>query len=380
MGWSKHHPVGLIHHSPFDCYGGYTLFTAAAGNGRSTSEGDIFATLIDMEGRVCHRWQCDEGIRYGYLLAQGNLLVRTRPPLDLDGDEPMGGSSAAVLELDWDGNVVWEYRDPTLHHDFLRLPNGNTLVLLWERISADLTARVRGGSAADDDPQRMFGDLVREVAPDGSTVYEWRSWEHLSVDDDVICPLEGRKEWTHANSLGVTQNGDLLFSFRQTSVVGIVDKATGEFRWKWGRGELSHQHDAAYLENGHVMIFDNGSHRRGPSYSRVVEVDPETDEITWEYRGDPQVSFYSHNVSSAERLPNGNTLIGEGQSGRIFEVTSSGDIVWEYISPFSTGSTEEGLSNSIFRAHRYAPDHPALAGRDLDPGRIPSVSGLHVGR
>ena len=376
MGWSKHHPVGLIHHSPFDCYGGYTLFTAAAGNGRSTSEGDIFATLIDMEGRVCHRWQCDEGIRYGYLLENGNLLVRTRPPLDLDGDEPMGGSSAAILELDWDGNVVWEYRDPTLHHDFLRLPNGNTLVLLWERISADLTASVRGGSAADDDPQRMFGDLVREVAPDGSTAYEWRSWEHLSVDDDVICPLEGRKEWTHANSLGVTQNGDLLFSFRQTSVVGIVDKATGEFRWKWGRGELSHQHDAAYLENGHVMIFDNGSHRRGPSYSRVVEVDPETDEITWEYRGDPQVSFYSHNVSSAERLPNGNTLIGEGQSGRIFEVTSSGDIVWEYISPFSTGSTEEGLSNSIFRAHRYAPDHPALAGRDLDPGRIASVGGL----
>jgi hypothetical protein len=379
MGWSKHHPVGLIHHSPLDSYRGYTLFTAA-GSRRSTPEGDIFATLIDMDGRVCHRWQCEEGIRYGHLLANGNLLVRTRPPLDLDGDEPMGGASAAILELDWDGNTVWYYRDSALHHDFLRLPNGNTLVLLWERIPADLTAMVRGGSVADDDPQRMFGDLVREVAPDGSTVYEWRSWEHLSVDDDVICPLEGRKEWTHANSLAATRDGDLLLSFRQSSVVAIADKATGEFQWKWGRGELSHQHDATYLENGHVMIFDNGSHRRGPSYSRVVEVDPTSDEIAWEYKGDPQVSFYSHNISSAERLPNGNTLMCEGQSGRIFEVTRSGDIVWEYVNPFTTGSAEEGLSNAIFKAHRYGPDHPALAGRDLDPGRVTDVGGLHVGR
>jgi len=253
-------------------------------------------------------------------------------------------------------------------------------VLMWERIPADLTARVRGGSVADDDPQRMFGDLVREVVPDGSTAYEWKSWEHLSVDDDVICPLEGRKEWTHANSLAVTQDGDLLLSFRQTSVVAIVDKATGEFQWTWGRGVLSHQHDATYLENGHVMIFDNGSHRRGPSHSRVIEVDRMSDEITWEYKGDPQVSFYSHNLSSAERLPNGNTLIGEGQSGRIFEVTCSGDIVWEYVSPFTTGSAEEPLSNAIFKAHRYGPNHPALAGRDLDTGRATGAAGLQVGR
>ena len=379
MGWSKHQPTGLVHRSPAGCYEGYTLFSAA-GSRRSGNEGDVFATLVDMEGRVCHRWRCDEGIRYACLLTNGNLLVRTRPSPDLDGAEPMGGASGAILELDPCGDVVWEYRDPALHHDYVRLASGNTLLLLWERMPADLTARVRGGSVSEGDPPRMFGDVIRETTPGGLTVYEWRSWEHLSIEDDVICPLEGRREWTHANSLAVTASGDRLLSFRQTSTVAIVDKSTGDFRWKWGPGELSHQHDATPLDNGHVTIFDNGSHRGGPSYSRVVEVDPGTDEITWEYVGDPQTSFFSHNISSAERLPNGNTLIADGQAGRIFEVTPGCDMVWEYINPFSTGSTEDGFSNSIFRAHRYGPDYPGLLAMDLDPGRTEDLGGLYAGR
>ena len=82
------------------------------------------------------------------------------------------------------------------------------------------------------------------------------------------------------------------------------------------------------------MLFDNGCHRRGaPSHSRIVEVDPETNEIGWEYQGTPNISFFSYNISSAERQPNGNTVICEGAPGRIFEVTAAGEIVWEYINP-----------------------------------------------
>ena len=376
MGPSDSRSSGLIHHSPLDCFHGYTLFTAA-GSRSSHSEGDLFATLVDMEGRVCHRWRSDEGIRSACLLESGSLLVRTRPPPDLDGAKPMGGSSAAILELDWSGKTVWEYRDPGIHHDYVRLPNGNTLVLVWERIPADLTARVRGGSAADADPARMFGDLVREIAPDGSTVYEWRAWEHLSVEEDAICPQEGRVEWTHANSLAVTGSGDLLLSFRNTSTVAMVDRSTGGLRWRYSPDDLSHQHDATHLSDGHVLIFDNGTHRPGPRYSRVIEVDPATDRTAWEYTGSPADSFYSSNISSAQRLPNGNTLICEGRTGRIFEVSPSGATVWEYVNPFSTGDGEE-TSNSIFRARRYPPHHPALANRDLDPHRADAVSGLHL--
>ena len=123
MGWSIHHPVGLIYYAPQHCYRGYTLTSNVRG---------YYANLIDMHGLVCHRWYSSEGIEYAYLLPNGNLLVRTHSPQDAGGAERIGGSSAAILELDWDGNVVWAYRNPLLHHDYERLPNGNTLVLPTE--------------------------------------------------------------------------------------------------------------------------------------------------------------------------------------------------------------------------------------------------------
>ena len=158
--------------------------------------------------------------------------------------------------------------------------------------------------------------------------------KYLSLEEDTLCPLEGRLEWTHQNCLNITGDGDLSVSFRQTSTVGIVDRSSGEFSWKWGPGEISHQHNPTYLDNGHVLLFDNGPHRQGMSYSRVIEVDPSNNQVVWEYRGDPPISFFSYHISGAERLPNGNTLICEGAPGRIFEVTPTQEIVWEYINPF----------------------------------------------
>jgi hypothetical protein len=249
---------------------------------------------------------------------------------------------------------------------------------------AGAPARIRGGKASDTDPEQMFGDLIKEVAPSGSVVYEWKSWEHLDPEEDAICPLENRMEWTHGNSLKVTPKGDLIVSFRRTSTVGIVDKASGRFRWKWGPGEIDHQHHPTWLDNGHILLFDNGFHRERSSYSRVVEVDPQTYETSWEYQGDPPISFYSPNISSTEHLTNGNTLICEGAPGRIFEITPNKEIVWEYISPFfvvgatAAGGGPSGKSKSVFRAHRYGPDHPALRGRDLDPARYANLNRLYT--
>ena len=321
------------------------------------------------------------------------MLLRTGPPGQevsfLDRPErdllPRGGrtASGAILELDWDSNVVWEYRDPLLHHDFERLSNGNTLVLVWQSLPEELASKVSGGFSAGTTKGQMLGDVVREVTPDCGMVNEWRSWEYLSLEEDTICPLEGRLEWTHQNCLNVTKDGDLLVSFRQTSTVGIVDRFSGEFSWKWGPGEISHQHNPTYLDNGNVLLFDNGPHRQGMSRSRVIEVDPSDNQVIWEYRGDPPISFFSYHISGAERLPNGNTLICEGAPGRIFEVTPRHDIVWEYINPFVASSGEHGggsvsnNGNAVFRAHRYSPDHPALQGKDLDPARYANLNRLY---
>jgi hypothetical protein len=369
MGWSKHHLNGLIHHDPAQAFEGYTLFSMSGGQD---------AYLVDMEGHVCHNWHLDEGISYGFLLDNGNLLMRTMSSADqrfggrsddAEGLVPQGRQNA-ILELDWDGNVVWEYRNPMVHHDFVRLANGNTLAVVFEEMPKEAAGRVRGGR--DDGSGVMLGDGVIEVTPEGAFVSQWRAWEALDPEEDAICPLEGRGQWTHQNSLNLTTSGDLLVSFRQIDTVGIVNRNSGRFTWKWGPGEISHQHNPTWLDVGRVLLFDNGPHRGGPTFSRVLEVDPTSDEIAWEYRGSPPISFYSYHISGAERLPNGNTLICEGAPGRLFEVTPDQEIVWEYVNPNLAPGTVGNVGpsrslNSTFRAHRYGVDHPALAGKHLDP-------------
>ncbi len=111
-------------------------------------------------------------------------------------------------------------------------------------------------------------------------------------------------------------------------------------------------------------------------------MDPSNNEVAWEYSGDPLISFYSYHISGAERLPNGNTLITEGAPGRIFEVTHNKEIVWEYINPFRSNGGGGGggnAANSVFRAHRYGPDHPGLQGRDLDPSRFANINRMYGG-
>jgi hypothetical protein len=385
MGWSRHHQVGLIHYEPSAAYRGYTLVA---------TNGGFHANLIDMEGRICHRWNCPEGVHYCYLLPNGNLFVGTNASKEVDVGS-IGGSNAGLQELDWEGNVVWEWRNPLVHHDFKRLPNGNTVAITFERMPADLSAKVQGGFTTPRDDEQMISDLVQEIEPDGTVVWEWRAWQHLDLEQDTICPLEGRREWTHQNSLTVLPDNQFLVSFRQISTIGIVDGETGAFKWKWGPGEISHQHHPTWLDNGRVLLFDNGAHRRGVNHSRILEVEPETNEIAWEYHGDPIISFYSYNISGAERLPNGNTLICEGAPGRVFEVTHQGRIVWEYINPnfvprvagvirnteagvVTQAPAEAELVNMTFRAHRYGPDHPALEGKDLDPAHYGNLNRIYA--
>ncbi|PKB79360.1 MAG: hypothetical protein BZY88_13710 [SAR202 cluster bacterium Io17-Chloro-G9] len=210
-------------------------------------------------------------------------------------------------------------------------------------------------------------------------VNEWRSSDHLDPKTDVICPLEARDAWGAGNDIDASDDDRaFLISFRTVDTVAMVDRSTGEFTWKWGPGEISHQHHPTYLENGHVLLMDNGSHRRGLSYSRVIEVDPITNEIVWQYRGQPLVSFFTHFTGGAQRLPNGNTLISEGETGRLFEVSSSKVVVWEYVSPLFIESRHD-ITNGLFRARRYGLDHPGLQGRELNPTRYRDLNRLYGG-
>jgi hypothetical protein len=88
----------------------------------------------------------------------------------------------------------------------------------------------------------------------------------------------------------------------------------------------------------------------------VIEVDPKSNRIVWEYFDNPAYNFFSPYISGARRLPNGNTLITEGMFGRMFQVTPEGDIVWEYINPHYHEDAENAVVNRVFRATHYLPE------------------------
>ena len=128
-------------------------------------------------------------------------------------------------------------------------------------------------------------------------------------------------------------NGDIVVSFRTISTVIIIDRKTGKIIWKLGAPPLCGQHAPTPLPNGNLLIFDNGPHRldHPMPFSRVIEVELATKEIVWEYREKRESDFFSPRISNAQRLPNGNTLICEGDFGRMFEVTAGRELVWVYV-------------------------------------------------
>ena len=348
--------LGLTVYKPEQAYHGYTIIAPMEGT-------NVY--LLDMRGNVVHRWQMPyRPGEYGYLLENGNLLFGGRTGR---GSIAIGGRSGIVMEVDWAGGVVWQYEEDTLHHDFCRLDNGNTMVVGWEQVPADLASKVAGGKPGTEPEMGLLSDYFREITPDGKIAWEWHAYEQLDPELDSICPLHRRDEWTHTNTCEILPDGNVMTSFRLLDTVGIIDKASGKFIWKWGREELGHPHDPTLLDSGNILIFDNGWHAitaPTPS-SRIIEVAPESGEIQWEYKTKPGWDFFSAFISGAQRLPNGNTLICEGMTGRVFEVTHLGEMVWEYVNPFFGPDERFGNANRLFRAYRYGPDFPGLKGKTL---------------
>ena len=351
--WRRTRKHGLTAHDPSKAFEGYTLFAPMFGDGT--------VYLIDMEGNEVHRWKMPMPPGdYGHLLPNGNLFYGGRMPATkvYFPAWPIfkGG---AIIEADWDGNIVWRHDDPEHHHDARRTESGGALYLTIEEVPEHLIAKIQGGIPGTEHEGKMYGDCIGEVDASGKRVWEWHAWEHLDPATDIITPTDLRHEWSHANTVVPLPGGDVMVSFRNISTVARIDRKSGEFVWKLGWGLLSQQHDPSMLDNGNVLIFNNGSRRRAHPliFSSVIEVEPTTGKVVWEYRDMAnQLSFFSSYISSAQRLPNRNTLICEGVPGRIFEVTPGHEIVWEYISPHYFDAPVFGTTNDVFRAFRYGPE------------------------
>jgi len=149
------------------------------------------------------------------------------------------------------------------------------------------------------------------------------------------------------NINGLCKKGDILISIKWLDLIGIVDVEKEELIWSWGPGNLSRQHHPTLLEKGNILIFDNGIKRY---YSRIVELDPLTKGIVWEYKANSPYKFYSSGRGSSQRLPNGNTLITESNKGRVFEITRDGRTVWEFYNPEIR--TKKRQRSAIYRMMR----------------------------
>ena len=119
-------------------------------------------------------------------------------------------------------------------------------------------------------------------------------------------------------------------SLRVTSGIIGVSKSSGKVVLHIPKQVVSHQHSPMELDNGNILVFDNGNFRSQEAiqYSRVIEYNPNTNKIDWEYVDPVSPSFYSAYQGAAQRLSNGNTHITDSVSGRLFEVTTAGEIVW----------------------------------------------------
>jgi hypothetical protein len=372
-------PTGTTVFKPEKCYNGYTVVTPY----RSP-----LMFLIDMAGRVVHTWSADlerpAEAWFVRRLPNGNWMKMNyymgpfdpASPSDL---MPNAFSNADfetdVVEFDWDGRVVWRYKTPKgtyANHDMARLENGNTIILVEKRVEAP---HISDKPIAD--------NYFVEVDPSGQVVWEWHSVDHFDefgfsdearqlirqagweiFHTNTVSPLPGNElEKTDSRF----KKGNILSSHRETNLIYIIDKETGKIVWTWGTGEgqLVGQHHPVMLHNGNILIYDNGGQAGYPLkvrfYTRLVELNPVSGEIVWQYAHEPYTykptaRFFSSTWGSVQRLPNGNTLSLDCHKGRIFEVTPSGEIVWEYISPFAWGRGTRVLDSGIYRVYRYGYD------------------------
>ena len=203
----------------------------------------------------------------------------------------------------------------------------------------------------------------------------------------------GSFDWLHVNSATYVgpnrwfDQGDrrfapknVIISSREASLLAIVGR-DGKIVWRMGPDfseskelrairQIIGQHHAHFIPNGlpgagNLLVFDNGgasgygfpnpaapsgSNSFARATSRVLEINPVTLQLVWSYTA-PR--FYSSNISGAQRLPNGATLVTDGPNGRLFEVTNDRKIVWEYIYPVFSGAQS---TNSVYRAYRLPYD------------------------
>jgi hypothetical protein len=342
---------------PEKTFDGYTLYTCASQRISGTQ-----AFLIDMRGKTVHRWAVsfsnlwpkpphiqgrvnDSLICFFacHLYPNGDLLVV------FHGVERVA-TGFGLAKLDKDSNVLWKY-SANVHHDVDVGEDGTIYALKHELVS-------EMPKGLEYLPTPSLVDYLVLLSPDGKELKKPIPILE-TIRDSAYAPLlsaiekppkqhvtrglmisrfdeEARKQDVlHANSVQVLSRkrapkfptfkaGQVLLSMRHLDAIAVMDVEKDALVWA-ARGPWRSQHDAQFLDNGRLLIFDNlGS----PRSSRVLEYDPQTQALPWWYPGEGGSPFLTSERGMSQRLPNGNTLIVNSEGFQLLEVTQSKEVVW----------------------------------------------------
>ncbi|MDR2516230.1 MAG: aryl-sulfate sulfotransferase, partial [Spirochaetaceae bacterium] len=434
MGHPTVYPTGTTVYKKDRAYGGFTVFPSVKGallidmNGREVNR---WAGFGGFPNKI---------LPGGHILGNSGARVSKRAYQDqrdllqADYEGRIVWRFAGTELVDDAGEQRWEARQ---HHDFQRegspvgyyapglepLTRGKTLILTHENVVNKIISDVE-----------LIDDTVIEVDAEGAILWTWRASDHfdefgfdaeakkvLRVNPSIAGEAGG--DWLHINSLSTLgpnrhyDRGDqrfhpdnLIMDCRNANILFIVSRETGAIVWRLGPdfnedertkklGWIIGQHHFHLIPRGlpgagDFLVFDNGGaggygapnpasadgrNNAVRDYSRVLQFDPVTLEITWQYTPLEAGSmlftdaskFYSSYISAAQRLPNGNTLITEGSDGRLIEVTADHEIVWEYINPYYTTLQGKYRLNMVYRAYRVPYDWVPQAGRPVEVDVIP---------
>lgn len=431
--------VGVVSYDETQTSPGYNLFYPLFQNS---------VYLIDNCGKIVNEWN-DLGFIPGSsveLLPDGNLLKTSSLFLGSNsGLISLAGAGDMVHLKDWDNNTLWQYTlssaTERMHHDIKAMPNGNVLILAWEKKSG-IEAREAGKDTTLTQADGfLYPDFIVEVKPEGieggTIVWRWNAWDHFIQDFDstknnygvvsdhpelinINYPPDDKSiDWLHTNAIDYNENLDhILISAPGFNEVWIIDHSTtteeaaghtggnsgkgGDLIYRWGNNaaynmgdstdqKLFFQHDPHWIEQGlddsdpdfgKLLLFNN---QAGKDYSTVNIFAPQWDGTEYQmlengtygpesfdftYQAEVPQELFSHNISGAQKLPNGNLLICSGVQKKVLELTPQQELVWQYINPvMQNGIIEQGTPNpngaQLFRFNRYAEDFAGFDGKDL---------------
>jgi hypothetical protein len=370
-------PRGVTVYRPDKAWDGLTLYTNAE---------DSAAFLLDMRGNIIHRWQLpfrkawprpkratrplpDGEIHWirAHLFPNGDLLA----VYHTDFDTPHG---YGLAKLNRDSELLWTYSG-NVHHDIDVAEDGRIFALTHETVKD----RPDG---LDFIAAPFLADFVVVLSPEGKELKKVplleafrdspfalilaalkdpnRRRHSFGLDHPALVQEPG--DMLHANSIKVLPKalakkfplfkaGQVLLSFRSLDAIAVLDMKSGAVVWA-AQGVWVMQHDAQFLENGRVLLYDNLGSSQG---TRVLEYDPVTQAVPWSYASELSSRFIAFTRGGTQRLPNDNTLIIDAARGRLFEVTPKKELVWECFCEPSDRSPRPGAmpATVVSGAWRY---------------------------